>query len=126
MSLSESITSQVAMQMKDQAMNLINAGPRIRAAEFLEKWLRAAGIDAHAQGHLAGSYVSVHVMAIGDLSDVSDCLLRNDVYFDRHTVPGHGMTYFDCSVGSYSVRLCVAPDSYASCHTASQMIREAA
>jgi hypothetical protein len=110
--LSEKIANVVAIDMHHRAMALINAGPKIRSAEYLETKLRASGIEAHAVGdvslHNAPS-ISVHVVASGPEAEVMDALFAHDIFFNRVKVRGQEVIHFDCSVGSYTVVLLLHP-----------------
>lgn len=120
--LSEKIANAVAVDMHMRAMALINAGPRIRAAEYLETKLRDAGLAAEAVGEVAlhnAIAVQVHVLVRASEAEVVDALLAHNIFFDRHVVRGQIAAHYDCNVGSYNVAMLVTPPNV-------KQIREAA
>jgi hypothetical protein len=110
--LSEKIANVVAIDMHHRAMALINAGPKIRAAEYLETRLRESGIEAHAVGDVSqhnALTISVHVVAAAPEAHLMDALFAHDVFFNRVKVRGQDVIHFDCNIGSYTVVLLLHP-----------------
>ncbi len=107
--LTERMASALAVMHRDAALNLLNAAPKIRAAETLEQLLQMAGFTANAFGHLTGQSCLVQVYVDGDPKDIARLLAESGIYFDRHRCQkGEGaVVHFDCSVHSYNVTLLV-------------------
>jgi hypothetical protein len=111
-SLAERISNTVATDMYQRAMALISAGPKIRAAEYLEERLNKCGLDAAAVGNINmanGGTVSVHVLCYADESDIGDAMIAHDIAFDRVHVRGQDAVHFDCNIGSYNIVLLAFP-----------------
>ena len=109
-SLSERISNTIASDMYQRAMAMINSGPKIRAAEYLEARLQAAGLNAQAMGHVGlhnAVTISVHVVCHAAEHEVADVMMAHDIPFDRTIVRGQEAVHFDCNVGSYNIVLLV-------------------
>ena len=107
--LSERISNDIAVAMKHQAMALINAGPQIRAAEYLETILRDADILATAHGKMIGAYCSVQVTVEGDEKRMVETLLEHSLFYQRTRTAGQRIVHYDVSVGSYNVTILFNP-----------------
>ncbi len=110
-SLSGRIAGTLAEQQRTQTLALFEAAPKIRAAEHLERILRKYGIEAAAEGHVIGSIVSTHVLALGGERKVAKALALAGISFDRCQVRGQDAVHFDCCLGTYTVTvLCLPPE----------------
>ena len=110
--LSEKISHAIAVDMHHRAMALIKAGPKVRAAEYLEERLRNFGIHAEAQGEVDlanGPAVRVHVVAAAEPRRVGEALAAIGCYYETMSVRGQLAQHFDAHVSGQSVSLLVTP-----------------
>ena len=111
-SLSQRISQTIATDAYHRTMALINAGPRIRAAEYLETRLQEAGLRAKAVGNINlhnGCHITTHVVCEAAERDVATAMLAHDIAFDRTTVRGQTAVHYDCNIDTYNVSLLVMP-----------------
>lgn len=114
MSLSQQLSQQCAGRAHAQAVALMDAVPRIRAAEEIEAALRNQGIEAAARGTIADTHVAVDVLAVASVVEVSHALIAEEISF---ALQQHAPSVFwpdcgsaiDCYMGSTVVRLIVIP-----------------